>query len=447
MNAAVAATARYHDLLAEGRAASCRKALHDNADQLRLADNVVAHSLRPCFVTEDAYSSAMRATSSIATALQVAHTALTHDARLRAELGLSEAEEEIVSAEPTGSTEFTGRFDGLFDGAGTLRFVEYNSLAAGLMMVDWMWRVYDAMPIMADLRARFTTRHESTSRCIVPAFLRSYRSRGGVGLPTIAMVSASPATSTMRFEEWSVMADLVSDAGCATIDTRPEELEVVADEVRVAGRRIDVVFMDDWPLLRRLVPPAHPFWRAVRERRVWIANSRANNILRGDKRIFAFLSDPGHAHLFEPEVLGAIARHIPWTRIVRASTTLLDGRSVNLLEVVRRNRSRFVLKPASSYGGKGVVLGSDASPSEWDAAITLALRTPHVVQERVNVTREPFPFVGDGDFEYRSCHSDFSPFLWSESDAIGVLARVSQESVVNVTSGGSAAPVFSVASA
>jgi hypothetical protein len=227
----------------------------------------------------------------------------------------------------------------------------------------------------------------------------------------------------------------------------PEELEVVGDQVTVRGNRIDVVFMDDWPGLRGAVPASHPFWESVRDGRVWIGNSRANNLLRGDKRIFAVLGEPRVRELLDAEAARAVERHVPWTRLLCPSKITIDGTSVDLLETVLRQRERFVIKPATSYGGKGVVLGWESTGSDWAAAIEAGLAAPHVVQERVRLGRESFPFAGQGGLRFEECHWDFNPYLWAETDVGGVLARVSRESIVNVTHGGSAAPVVAVAAA
>ena len=63
-------------------------------------------------------------------------------------------------------------------------------------------------------------------------------------------------------------------------------------------------------------------------------------------------------------------RHILWTRIVSdRKTTLPDGQTGSLLDSIRKDHERLVLKPNRSYGGTGVVLGHLLTKEEWDKAI------------------------------------------------------------------------------
>jgi hypothetical protein len=61
-----------------------------------------------------------------------------------------------------------------------------------------------------------------------------------------------------------------------------------------------------------------------------------------------------------------------------------EGRSWNLRELAMERRADFVLKPLTSHGGKGVVLGRDTEPGAWRRAIDKALKLrDHVVQQYV----------------------------------------------------------------
>src|SRR5205085_6610476 len=72
------------------------------------------------------------------------------------------------------------------------------------------------------------------------------------------------------------------------------------------------------------------------------------------------------------------------------------GREVDLVEHVRRERERFVLKPNDDYGGAGIVLGWTVDAGEWEAALARALAEPYIVQERVPIPMEPYPSYVEG---------------------------------------------------
>ena len=72
------------------------------------------------------------------------------------------------------------------------------------------------------------------------------------------------------------------------------------------------------------------------------------------------------------------------------------GNRSDLLDYVRGHRENFVLKPNDEYGGAGVMLGWEMDAAAWDAAIDRAVAAPAgtwVVQEKIAVRREVFPFV------------------------------------------------------
>ena len=131
-------------------------------------------------------------------------------------------------------------------------------------------------------------------------------------------------------------------------------------------------------------------------------------------------------------------RHVLWTRVVSERRTVSPaGERIDLLEYARRERESLVLKPNRSYGGEGVMVGATAAQSEWDAAIDRALvdedrwvvqqvapipvKTFHVLDESDRLHVEPFYIV-----------MGFAPSRYG----VAVVARASQQAVVNVAQHG-----------
>jgi len=101
-----------------------------------------------------------------------------------------------------------------------------------------------------------------------------------------------------------------------------------------------------------------------------------------------------------------------------------------------------VMKPNDEYGGKGVFIGWEASETEWETALEQALRSPYVVQEKVELRRETFPELSP-DLRFRDLVVDLDPFLF-DGRVEGFLTRLSGTSLANVTSGGGEVPSFLV---
>ncbi len=71
--------------------------------------------------------------------------------------------------------------------------------------------------------------------------------------------------------------------------------------------------------------------------------------------------------------------------------TTYHARSVELVDFVRENRARLVLKPNDDYSGHGVFFGPQLDERAWDAAIATALSADYVVQEAIDLFPEEFP--------------------------------------------------------
>ena len=142
-----------------------------------------------------------------------------------------------------------------------------------------------------------------------------------------------------------------------------------------------------------------------------------------------------------------IARHVPWTRVVRETRTSKGAEAFDLVPCIRRHRDDLVLKPNDEYGGAGVTLGWETSESAWDAVLQEALAAPPgtwIVQEKIAVRREVFPwFQGGGDAVMTDMLVDMAPYLFRGKLA-GFLTRLSATGLANVTSGGGQVPSFRV---
>jgi uncharacterized circularly permuted ATP-grasp superfamily protein len=160
------------------------------------------------------------------------------------------------------------------------------------------------------------------------------------------------------------------------------------------------------------------------------------------KAIFAVLTDESLQARFTDGQRAAIAAHVPWTRRVREQKDTKDGRSIDLPRYIRENRDRLVLKPNDEYGGKGVFIGWESSPAEWEQALLTALRSSYVVQQRVELLRQTFPELAP-DLRFRDFVVDLDPYVF-DGEVEGFLTRLSGTSLANVTSGGGQVPAFLV---
>jgi len=125
----------------------------------------------------------------------------------------------------------------------------------------------------------------------------------------------------------------------------------------------------------------------------------------------------------------------PWTRSVFPRTTTgPDGRDLDLMPYLAKNRPSLVLEPNRSYGGYGVVVGAAVDDATWaravNAAATQRAEIP-VIDVPVDdgagaISMEPFYVV-----------MGFAPSRYG----LAILGRASQKQVVNVAQRGGIVPV------
>jgi len=171
------------------------------------------------------------------------------------------------------------------------------------------------------------------------------------------------------------------------------QLDLSGGRVRLDGRVIDVVYRVF--MIEDLLDPAapelvDPLLRAVERGQVAMF-APMDAELYGSKAALAMLSDEANRHRLDPAERDSLDRLLPWTRMVRAGTVQAGGEQVELLDYAAAERTELVLKPTMMHGGLGVVLGWQATPADWDAALRDALDGPYVLQRRIRAVPEPFP--------------------------------------------------------
>ena len=444
--------AEWHSLLTPEElspAACLRFAAAMRERKLTFGDRVHCPFLRPFLLTEADEDRVRVAAETIASAGErVAHAALASPALLD-ELGMTEAEISLAAIDPGYPTASTASRLDAFLLPGTVHFAEYNAESpAGLGYTQRLGELFDALPVMDRFRARHTVRYHRPIAGMLAALLASYAEWGGRALPpTIAIVDWRDVPTWTEFE---ILQEAFSNAGVPTIISDPRDLMFDGRTLTAGSQRIDLVYrrvlVND--VLSR-ADECRALVDAYTARAVCVANTFRCKLAH-KKAFFAVLTDPRHGDLFSRAEAEAIRAHVPWTRLLADADAERDGRRLGLLQIVREGRERFVLKPNDEYGGTGVALGWEASPSGWDDALQAALRDPPgtwVVQERIPVRREALPqFDADGHVTMRDMLVDVAPYLFRGRMG-GYLTRLSATGLANVTSGGGQVPAFVVADA
>jgi hypothetical protein len=233
--------------------------------------------------------------------------------------------------------------------------------------------------------------------------------------------------------------------GLKIMHADPRELTLAGDEVTYGGDVVDLVYRDysvvDLLLLARQGVDVQPMRALLKQNRVISCIAAELD----QKSCWEVLTDPRITQRhFSADERQIFRRNVLWTRIVsNRQTTTPDGRERDLLDFARRERETLVLKPNRAYGGEGVLIGSAATQSQWDAAIDAALADSNrwVVQQLASIPVSEFPVVGpDGRVHTEPFHvvMGFAPTQYG----VAILGRASQKQVVNVAQRGGMCVVF-----
>lgn len=160
-----------------------------------------------------------------------------------------------------------------------------------------------------------------------------------------------------------------------------------------------------------------------------------------------------------------IARHIPWTRLLREGPgTAPDGDSVvDLVAFVAAHPDRFVLKRAWDYGGRAVFVGHSRHDSSFDERVRAAYGQPldwaalcarcaqdtvgggFVVQELVSTRPEPHVLCTEQGVRDVELYVDFSAYASAGLEPQprwGGVCRGSLSHIVNIVGGGGVVPLL-----
>jgi hypothetical protein len=414
------------------------------ARKLTFGQRVHCPFLRPFFLTSHDEARIRDAAETVAALGERVIRVAFQSRELYKQLGTTEAEDALVRIEPgypTAST--TSRLDA-FLLPDALHFAEYNAEApAGIGYTQRLCELFASTSVMERFREAHQVRYHPVIDELLAALVASYREWGGTAAPpTIAIVDWREVPTWTEFE---ILRDAFTAAGVPTIVCDPRELELAGDALTAHGTRIDLVYRR--VLVNDVVARAaesKALVDACAARVVCMANTFRCKLAH-KKAFFAVLTDPAYASLFSARELEIVHAHVPWTRVLHDGKTWKGDWQGDLLELVRRERERFVLKPNDEYGGTGVNLGWEMTGTDWEARIESALRDPcgtWIVQERIPVRRETFPqFDALGNVTMAEMLVDFAPYLFRGRMG-GYLTRLSGSGLANVTSGGGQVPAF-----
>lgn len=409
--------------------------------KLLFGDRPLTYSLRPAFLTESSYLQVQDAVYVLRQAILKIAAAHFNSKEAVEELGLTPEETELAAI-PTNVIRLsaTARLDAFLT-HDSFRFVELNAESpAGVGYLHKLAQVYRELPVFNEFIKKHPVRFVSPLEHLVDGLLRTYYEEfdGRQEKPSFCIVDFLDIPT---IHEFHIVQDYLQRRGHVCHVADPRELEVRDGWVYANGEKIDILY-------RRLLTnefleirgECQAYEEGYRQQKTCYLNSFRTKLVH-KKSLFSFLTDPKYTNVLNQIELQAIRNHIPWTRKLRDTKTMYMGRMVDLLEMVGRNRAHFVIKPNDEYGGKGVVLGFEATDAQWSEAIQTGLKYGFVVQEVVDIAKEPFLMKTANGWQSVPTVIDLDPYINGPLMG-GCLVRTSTSNLANVTAGGGSLPVF-----
>src|SRR5216684_3268474 len=337
------AIARYHKILESdshrGLSWVTELQTHMEAEKLSFGGRLLCPFLRPHFITRRQYDSLVKTGETLISAVDRMQQIVLENPALLSQLELLPAEKMLAAINPGYKTlEVTCRLDSHLTN-GSLNLVQYNADSpTGVAWADGLSEIFYNAPPVKEFRKRHPLSKVSGKKHVLSALLATYKQFGGRKKPKIAILEFRPtfATTTSEFE---IFRDFFRKEGCEAEIVSPDQLEFRNGVLRRGDYEINLVY-------RRVSVQKYP---------------------AAEKK--------------------AIADHVPWTRVVAAGKTTYHGKTIDLQEHILKHREKLVLKPNDDYTGQGSFFGWEMNDSGWERALRQALRSPYVVQEKVEPAR------------------------------------------------------------
>ena len=410
------AVVRYNKLLETGpfHDLAWADALHQRMEAARLSSGgrLICPFLRPNFISRRQYEGLVKTAESLIGALDRMEQMVLATPALLARLDLLPAEKMLAAIDPGyQALEVAARLDTHLNN-GSLHFVQYNADSpTGAGYADALAEIFYEIPPVKEFRKKYSLAKVGSRKHLLQALLKSYKQFGGTKKPNIAIVEFRPAYHSGQ-SEFELFRDFFREEGYNVEIVSPEQLEYRNHILRKGNFEINVVYrrLGVQEFLIRF-DLTHPLVQAYRERAVCVVNSFRSELAH-KKAMFGLLTDESVTAKFPAAERKAIRDHVPWTRLVAACKTTYEDRPIDLPEFITQNREKLALKPNDDYTDLHSYFGWEMDGAEWERALKQAMRSPYVVQERVEPVRSVFPLMSFGHLEFREMQVDVHPHAY-----------------------------------
>lgn len=355
------------------------------------------------------------------------------------------AKYQLTGSDDYGMENLVGRGDFILSAAGW-KCLEYN-VAANLGGWDVpLWEsLYRKTPVIAKFlkevadQGRVKIVNENLVARLFEHLIASARGKFSPAEREINMALAVPTEVTGNYRARGAYLDALYNSGKPDGGKEPIGQVIICDyrDLRTDG---DYVFYGNckihilFEMYSGFVPG--DILAVFKKGHIVLFNGPMTGFL-SNKLSLALLSEHVDSGIFSLEERDTIRAYIPWTRKIVPGKKLEDN--------VLSKREQLVIKPSSSYGGKGIAIGRNTDPSRWEKVFKAAVTEgTWLVQEYI----PSLPFLYQtGENGCAVCDVAWGFFLFGSEYAGGwvrVLPRENSMGVINCHQGATVSVVFEV---
>jgi len=408
----------------------------------KFGDKVVPTFLKPIFLSAPAVKSIKEVLAQVMSILEKVSRLYFTNPELQDYFYLNERAAELMKIDHGYSRNIVISRPDAFWVNGALRFVEFNcDSPAGPGYTDLEEEIFQESFPMRSFAPDCKFSPPCRMKNLLKALLGAYKEfSGGDKKPNIAIVDWRDVKTQVEFK---IIQAYFQKNGYETTIADPRDLKLVDGRLQHNDFKIDLVYRR--VIFRELVEKLddiQDFVQAYRDGIVCVVNPFRSR-LASIKAILAIITDQKKfKDLFTEEENKVIKKYIPWTRRVIDMQTNYEENMIFLRKHIAVHKDSLVLKPSDSYGGKDVIIGRECEQSDWDILINSIMSKGEdwVVQKYVDITQVNVPVLEGDSVELRTKKFNLNPFIYAGEYA-GSMARLSDQSVINVTAGGGMVPV------
>mgnify|MGYP000847459948 FL=1 len=409
--------------------------------------------LKPYMVSKEAKPSFKHATNNIMSAIEKVAEAFFTDPKFKNLLELKDLVEKYAKMNQVyPRRQIVSRLDAFYmPENGDIKFIEFNcDSPSGMGWHDVMVDMFKELPTMKKAGETFKLEADKFLDTHTKMLLKKYhefcKAKGEtpVSDPLFAIVCASDSTI---LSDVKVIVDTLIKKGHKAIYADPRDFSYDGKHLTKDGQVVHVIYRD--AVQEFLDAPYYGHTdaalKAYEDGNICFVNPFCSRV-GGLKSVLAIMHDDRFSYLFTEEEMEVIKKYIPFTRLVRDLETDYHGEKVNILDLIKNNKEKLVLKPNSGYGGHGVMVGPAVTDDEWKDTLKTAMEpgNTYVVQEMVPIPADEFPVVDEGKFMGFQPKNVNINFWAYDGEFGGAYVRAAAGAIINVHQGGGMVPVFYV---